>query len=102
MLDKLLELLHRIQSGPTGSMGSLNNVYLPQLDRHYIDALSLELKGYLSGVIDLGDHDVISVEEFERAWRQYISSAAGQRPVIIHETDLHSTAKPTQDSTPQG
>jgi F0F1-type ATP synthase beta subunit len=38
-----LELIHSIQSSHKGSIGSINNVYLPQLDREAIDALAAAL-----------------------------------------------------------
>ncbi len=41
------------------------------------------------GMIDLGDHNRIFIEEYERAWQEFISKP-GQRPIVIHETDLHS------------
>jgi hypothetical protein len=43
LYEDALELLHDIQSSHKGSIGSLNNVYLPQLDREAIDALAAAL-----------------------------------------------------------
>jgi hypothetical protein len=43
MQTKIINLLHDIQSSRMGSIGSINNVYLAQLNRERIDNLEQEL-----------------------------------------------------------
>lgn len=44
MLKELLNLLHHIQTSQKGSIGQMNNVYLPQIDRQYVDTLERYLR----------------------------------------------------------
>lgn len=41
--EQFLDLLHKIQMARKASMGSIDNVYLPQLDRQHIDELTTAL-----------------------------------------------------------
>jgi len=49
ILEKCLEEFQHIQRSRKGSIGSINNIYLPQLDRKQIDDLVEEIKEYLYG-----------------------------------------------------
>jgi len=46
LLRRIYKLLLRIREARKGSIGSIDNVYLPQLDRCQIDMLEQELRMY--------------------------------------------------------
>lgn len=57
LLEKCLEEFQHIASGRTGSMGSFNNVYLPQIGKKRLDDLISEVKSSLEQA-NQGEHEL--------------------------------------------
>jgi hypothetical protein len=55
LLAEVLDFLRCIQRGQKGSIGAIDNVYLPQLDRRRVDALAARVLAALCSVAREGE-----------------------------------------------
>jgi len=56
--DDVLILLHEIQSSQKGSIGSIDNIYLPQMSRRNIDAMEKRINNALAEINRIGGMNV--------------------------------------------